>query len=172
MIVLVQYLRVNGLKREWWIDLPELTSIQLGYNAFCFKSNAYTELIMRSDDDEMNWWIDLPKLTSLTTEVDYSSGTFLYPQTITLEGIAFTLSSPADMPSLTTVVLFWGRAFTEKKAVHTKSVSSSSCSFLDITYALERYLRFTVSFTCNLHLCQFQSSPLYHSFSLKEYTHS
>ena len=34
------------------------------------------------------------------------------------------------------------------------------------------YLSFPLSSIYNLHLCQFQSSPLYHSFSLKEYTHS
>ena len=33
-----------------WIDLPELTSIQLGYSAFQFEYNtASTTLIMRSD---------------------------------------------------------------------------------------------------------------------------
>ena len=53
MIVLVQCLRVNDLKRECWVDLPELTSIRLGYDAFCFKDDESTELIMRSDDDEM-----------------------------------------------------------------------------------------------------------------------
>ena len=88
IIVLVQYLRVNSLKREWWIDLPELTSIQLGACSFHF--NEYddsSELIMRSDDDERNWWIDLPKLTSLTTEGDYSA-TFENPHITTLESVS------------------------------------------------------------------------------------
>ena len=85
LIVLVSYLRVNGLKKEWRIDLPELTSIRLGDSAFYFKYGDSTELIMRSDDDEMKWWIDLPKLTSLTG----SSRTFLCPRIITLEGISF-----------------------------------------------------------------------------------
>ena len=90
MIVLVQYLRVNGLKREWRIDLPELTIIQLGYNAFCVKcdDDDSSELIMRSGDDEMSWWIDLPKLTTLTTEGEYSH-TFESPRHITLEGISY-----------------------------------------------------------------------------------
>ena len=79
-------LRVNGLKREWWLDLPELTSIRLGGGAFSFKNNEPSELIMRSGDDEMKWIVDMPKLTSLTT-VDYSSA-FRNPRIITLEGIS------------------------------------------------------------------------------------
>ena len=82
-------LRVNDLKGEWWLDLPELTSIRFGTSAFCFKDNdESSELIMRSGDDDMNWWIDLPKLTTLSTEGDYSC-TFLYPHSITLEGLSF-----------------------------------------------------------------------------------
>ena len=81
-------MRVNGLKREWWIDLPELTSIRLGGGAFSFENSESTELIMRSDDDEMNWWIDLPKLRTLTAKVDYSA-TFENPRIITLEGISY-----------------------------------------------------------------------------------
>ena len=85
VIVLMQHLRVNGLKREWWLDLPELTSIRLGDSAFCFKDDESSELIMRSGDDEMNWWIDLPKLTTLTGVFS----TFRYPRSITLEGIPY-----------------------------------------------------------------------------------
>ena len=87
-IVLVWCLRVNGLKMEWWLDLPELTSIRFGIDAFWFKNNESSELIMRSDDDEMKWWIDLPKLTSLTTE-ENDSWTFRYPRIITLEGMSY-----------------------------------------------------------------------------------
>ena len=86
--VLVQCLRVNGLKREWWIDLPELTSIRLGEHAFSFSLGDYsTELIMRSGYDEMKWWIDLPKLATLTTVIDSDcrSQTFYNPFSITLE---------------------------------------------------------------------------------------
>ena len=86
MIVLVHCLRVNGLKREWWIDLPELTSIRLGSHAFRFKDDdESSELIMRSDDDERKWWIDLPKLTSLTTEGEESES-LCWVRNITLEG--------------------------------------------------------------------------------------
>ena len=82
--VLVWYLRVNDLEREWWIDLSELTSIQLGDSAFQFKDDYSTELIMRSDDDERKWWIDLPKLTSLTTEGEESES-LCWVRNITLE---------------------------------------------------------------------------------------
>ena len=138
-IVTVLYLKVSGLKRDWWIDLPELTSIQLGRNALWFRDNAvYSELIMRSDDSEMNWWIDLPKLTSLTTDED--SRSFEFPRIITLESTSFHSSSQTDMPSLTTVTLDDYYVFAIKETVHTKSSSSSSPSFLDITPALQQYL--------------------------------
>ena len=58
-----------------------------------------------------------------------------------------TLSSQTDMPSLTTVTLHKRWAFSERKTIHTKSSSSSSLSFLDITPALQEYLQFIVSFT-------------------------
>ena len=58
-----------------------------------------------------------------------------------------TLSSPTDMPSLTTVTLTKGWAFYYKKNTHTKSISPSSPSFLDITPALQQYLSFPLSST-------------------------
>ena len=88
IVVSVWCLRVNGLKWEWWLDLPELVSIRLGKSAFEFENNDSCELIMRSGDDEMKWWIDLPKLTTLTTE-GYFSSTFELPRYITLEGISY-----------------------------------------------------------------------------------
>ena len=51
------------------------------------------------------------------------------------------------MPSLTTVTLNKENAFDYKKTVHTKSLSSSSPSFLDITPALQQYLKYPLSFT-------------------------
>ena len=80
-------LRVNGLEREWGIDLPELISIQLGYKSFKFCSNESSELVMRSGDKEVNEWIDLPKL-SILTAVEHS-GTFKYPRSITLESVSY-----------------------------------------------------------------------------------
>ena len=51
------------------------------------------------------------------------------------------------MPSLTTVILIKGIAFREKKTIHTKSSSSPTPSFLDITPALQKYLKYSLSFT-------------------------
>ena len=79
-------LRVNPLEIVWWVDLPELTSIRLGNNAFNFKDDESSELIMRSSDNEMKWWIDLPKLTKLTTE---GGSSFFNPHSVTLEGISY-----------------------------------------------------------------------------------
>ena len=89
IIVLVWCLRVNLPEIEWRIDLPELISIQLGTSAFRFTDDKSSELIMRSDDGEMNWWIDLPKLTTLTANGNRSYS-FQYPRSITLES-AFCL---------------------------------------------------------------------------------
>ncbi len=61
--------------------------------------------------------------------------------------LPFTLSSQTDMPSLTTVTLNKEWVFRHKKTVHTKSSSSSSSSFLDITPALQQYLSSPLSFT-------------------------
>ena len=81
--------RVNLPDREWGIDLPELTSIRLGEDAFSFKDgDDSSELIMRSGGDEMKWWIDLPKLTTLTTEGE-DSDTFECPRSITLESTSY-----------------------------------------------------------------------------------
>ena len=47
-IVLVLCLRVIDCDVSDWIDLPELTSIQMGRDAFEFKDDASTTLIMQS----------------------------------------------------------------------------------------------------------------------------
>lgn len=56
-------------------------------------------------------------------------------------------SSPTDIPSLTTVTLTKGYAFSRKETLHTKSLSPSSSSFLDITRILQSFLEFPLSFT-------------------------
>ena len=88
--------------------------------------------------------------------------------------ILITLSSQVDKPSLSTVILSKECAFYKKKSVHTKSPSSFSPLFLDITPALQEYLQFIVSFThhshCNtkspfsLHTTITPFLPHYHSF--------
>ena len=54
-IVLVLCLRVIDCDVSDWLDLPELTSIQMGYEAVEFKNDASTTLIMRSDEMNVNW---------------------------------------------------------------------------------------------------------------------
>ena len=136
-IVLVQCLRVNGLEREWWIDLPELTSIQLGDGAFGFKNDISskfisiqlgksafefkdddsTELIMRSSDDEEKWWIDLPKLTSLTT--DESSRSFKDPRIITLEGSLYLFILTKQTCPLSPLFIFQTHLNVVKRGIST-----------------------------------------------------
>ena len=71
---LVWCLKVCDLKWEWWLDLPELTSIQLGEHAFGFSYYSDSNhLVMRSKWIELLWWIDLPRLTTLTTVGECSS---------------------------------------------------------------------------------------------------
>ncbi|KAK8813925.1 hypothetical protein WA556_000495, partial [Blastocystis sp. ATCC 50177/Nand II] len=86
-------------------NLPSLYSIQLGANAFSFRDDPYSELIMRN----------LLNLTSLTT-TDKSSS-FLLPRHTTLETI----------PSLTTVSLS-EKAFFYKTGVSVNS--NPSCCFI------------------------------------------
>ena len=136
------------LKCEWWIDLPELTSIQLGNNAFVFSNNDTSSLVMKSDHDETKWEIDLPKLTSLTA-IDYSN-TFYDVRLITLESTYASHHSLLDMPSLTNVVLRKGVAFKNKKDVNiTGSPPPSTSLPLDIG-ALQPYLSSSLSFTHKL----------------------
>ena len=89
--------------------------------------------------------VDLPPAPKTLTR--FGSSSFQYPHTVTLEGVFVTLSSHADIPSLTTVALSGGFAFTELITVYTKSSSTSARSFLDITSALQEYVLFIVSFT-------------------------
>ena len=57
------------------IDLPELTSIQLGWSALSFKDIDNATLIMK----------DLPKLTTLIAVGDSDSQTLAYPRYVTFE---------------------------------------------------------------------------------------
>ncbi|KAK8826484.1 hypothetical protein WA577_002037 [Blastocystis sp. JDR] len=90
-------------------NLPELTSIQLGKDAFQFNGDDSSELIMRN----------LPKLTSLIAEGDYSN-TFCNPRYITLK----------DMPSLTTVTLGKYNSFSERITLHTKNITPALKKYL------------------------------------------
>ena len=63
--------------------------------------------------------------------------------------LPITLSSQADIPSLTNVVLVERYTFRRLESTHVKSPSSSSSSCLDITPALQQFIHFIVSFTRN-----------------------
>ena len=134
-----------SLKCEWWIDLPELTSIRLGDCAFVCNDSDTSSLVMRSGHDEAEWGIDLPKLTSLTT--DNNSITFQCVRQVTLESMCASHHSLLDMPALTNVALCKGYAFKDKKEVNiTGSPPPSLPSPLDIG-ALQPYLNSSLSFT-------------------------
>ena len=56
LIVLVLCLRVIDCDVSDWLDLPELTSIQMGEDALMFNNADYcSELIMQSDEMNVNW---------------------------------------------------------------------------------------------------------------------
>ena len=75
------------------------------------------------------------------------------------------------MPSLTTVTLDKNNAFKHKKTLHTKSSSSSSPSFLDITPALQQYLSFPLSSTHHSLFSQ-SVSPFKDSLTIRTSKHS
>ena len=53
---------------DWWIDLPELTSIELGRNAFRFKDDDdKCELIIQGKCGDVKWQSDLPKVETFVT---------------------------------------------------------------------------------------------------------
>ena len=79
-----------------------------------------------------------------------------------------TSVSQTDMPSLTTVSLNKKCAFKCKRTIHTKSVSSFSPSFLDITPALQQYLSSSLSFTHSSSIPFSFAPPLMQSISPKE----
>ena len=160
--VLVLCLRVNQPEGEWWVDLPELTSIQLGLSAFCFKYDYSSELIMRSISTRMKWWIDLPKLTSLSAG---DGNTFCFPHHVTLKSLAFLFHSLVDIPELKEVVL--PKGFSHARTVVTRgSIFVSHMSLLDVG-AFQPFLSekgiptsHTV-FGC----CSTYSLPCYHTHS-------
>ena len=85
--------------------------------------------------------------------------------------LLITLSSQADIPSLTDVIFDKECAFISSKTVHTKSSSSSSPSFLDITAALSDYLSFPLSFTHHSPFSQ-SVSPFKDSLTIRTSKHN
>lgn len=146
--VLLSPLKVGDFMTEWRIDLPELTSIQLGSRAFSFQKKNVSTLIMRSGYNETKWGIDLPNLTSLTTITP--STTFRDVRQVTIESTYASYHSLLDIPALTNVVLDGQNAFLNKT---TLSIKGSEHPFLpsplDIG-PLQPYLSSSLSFTHKL----------------------
>ena len=149
--VLLSPLKVGDFMTEWRIDLPELTSIQLGSRAFSFQKKNVSTLIMRSGYDETKWGIDLPNLTSLTTITP--SITFRDVRQVTIESTYASYHLPLDLPALTNVVLDGQNAFMNKTTLSVKgSPPPILPSHLDIG-ALQPYLNSSLSFTHKLLIC-------------------
>ena len=85
------------------VDLLELTTIQLGFDALAFDSYE-SRFVMRSCSDERSSPLDLPKLKSLKT-TESSSYSLREATNVVLESAAGLESSTLDMPSLTDVYL-------------------------------------------------------------------
>ena len=136
--VVTSCLRVHLPEWEWWIDLPELTSIQLGTDSISFtRDEDSRELVMRSIPSFIPYWLDLPKLTTLTT-TEWSS-TFHKITQLTLESDNPTKQSQLDLPSLTDIALSHG-TFRKVSTLHTLSCFFPSSSSSDISPALEDLL--------------------------------
>ena len=135
---LMWYLRVSDLKWEWWLDLPELTSIQLGEDAFCFHNCFFSgHLVMQSKWSGLRLRIDLPKLTTLTT-IGEESSSFGQVYYIILESDSFS-------PLLTTRHAF------------SRWIQSASCFLLWMWVFSDREFSFILSVTprywCSCSLC-------------------
>ena len=149
--VLLSPLKVGDFMTKWCIDLPELTSIQLGSRAFSFQKKNVSTLIMRSGYNETKWGIDLPNLTSLTTITP--STTFRDVRQVTLDSTSVSDYSLLDIPALTNVLLDGKNAFMNKTTLSIKgSPPPSLPSPLDIG-ALMPYLNSFLSFTHKLLIC-------------------
>lgn len=56
IVVIVLCTRVVSFDSYDWLDLPELVSIYMEYDAFRFNNDSWDTLIMRSDERRMDWW--------------------------------------------------------------------------------------------------------------------
>ena len=125
------------------IDMPELTSIQLGKEAMFFSPDS-TEcvLILRSEYGRDFLVSDLWKLTSLTSLYDSKDApsSFRNVENITLSSIFFLSTDIVDMPRLTNVSLS-SLSFACIKEKSTNSISFSYHSCIDIGSALYQYVR-------------------------------
>lgn len=71
------------------VDLPELTTIELGHDAFSYevKDEDNSSLIMKSDGIEGSECVDLPKLDTIETAGDSFTYSFKYVNRVILEGL-------------------------------------------------------------------------------------
>ena len=117
MIAVTLFFKVILLQEGDGVDLPELTTIQLGFDALAFDSYE-SRFVMRSCSDERSSRLDLPKLISLKT-TESSSYSLREAMNVVLESATGLKSSTLDMPSLTDVYL--PNAF---RAVSSKQIES------------------------------------------------
>ena len=175
--VLVLCLRVIDCDVSDWIDLPELTSIQMGHNAFRFKyQDDSTTLIMRSAEMNENWLTRLAQ-THITQNL-YKEKRRIVQFHILLssshhsrEWFSSTMKWCLDMPSLTDVYL--PEAFAYKNDVTiTGSTHFILLSQLDIG-ALQSYFNWSPRGTWLFSLCHTSHSSSCESpLSLcKHFTH-
>ena len=145
MRVLALCLRVKLPQRDWWLDLPLLESIQLGWNAFSFnEDDESSELIMRSHYAKMSWWIDLPALTSFTTDIHGES--FSNPRRVTLQSSASQSLWSLDMPNLVNVTMNYKAIFSQTENKQFSSIHLSlhfPIDIGDLAYSIECTCFFT-----------------------------
>lgn len=103
MIAVTLFFKVILLQGDDGVDLPELTIIQLGFDALAFDGYE-SRFVMRSCSDERSSRLDLPKLISLKT-TESSSYSLREAMNVVLESATGRKSSTLDMPSLTDIYL-------------------------------------------------------------------
>ena len=143
MIAWTFHLKVCMLNRPYFIDLPELTYLQIGPGSFAFKETASSSVLrMRSCAWGLGWEIDLPILTTIKALIlghSYSDNTFRHPRRTVAESERILLVFLVDIPSLTSVVLP-NNAFLYKNDVKTKSGCFLLVFLVDIPQVLLKYL--------------------------------
>lgn len=136
IIVLVSCSRVTHSPSSDWLDLPELTSIQMGSNAFQFKDEDSSELIMQSDSHQMSWSTRLAQTHQSQRRrlrVQVPSPHYSW------EWFAPTRQLSLDIPNLVNVTLPTS-AFQNRRSI---TVNRTRCAFAlpsEIAFALQQHL--------------------------------
>ena len=89
LIVITLCLRVVAEGEGDRLDLPELTTIELGHDAFSYdvKDEDNSSLIMTSGGIGRSECVDLPKLDEIKTAGDSFTYSFKYVNRVILEGL-------------------------------------------------------------------------------------